>query len=348
MHKDFHLYGTYLAARLAGRDSTESKLIACAAQATDDFTYGKYSTCMTNFDTFKSNLDVSTTCWSIFHFLPGGIDSNLTDDRKYITKPSGVLYDLLFAEACSMVGTHTGVALAKTGIICHILADTYAHQGFSGQSSSLNIISDLVMCDKVSLNLKNKETVFVPKILMKGFNNIRIGHGSAGNAPDLSWITFKYKEPDCTNPGKTRKVSRDNAVIFADAFAALYKMLGGDENNASGIKDIVKSFLTTQRESFDTSSVKSYSEDRDTCFRDMLEKNTMLPRQLNVIEEPVLELKALEASYPGYLDILTETASKMESTSKPEDKKRLLFDTNDFLTASMHIRSDVLTEIYHE
>ncbi|MCX8130890.1 MAG: RICIN domain-containing protein [Clostridia bacterium] len=98
MNIDFHYYGTYTAARLAGYDFRTAQSIAYAAQYVDDSSmevlkddYGKYyipdfkptPTVQTNKELFESNfswseenLNETARVWSCFHFLPGNYESN--------------------------------------------------------------------------------------------------------------------------------------------------------------------------------------------------------------------------------------------------------------------------------
>jgi hypothetical protein len=115
MNKDFHYYGTYVAACLAGYDSDEAQMIAHSAQYVDDSSMsmledslGNY--CITDFvpvptaignnDLFFSNLEWSekklrsiVDIWVPFHFLPGNYGKN-THKVNYTgpTSDSGSLF----------------------------------------------------------------------------------------------------------------------------------------------------------------------------------------------------------------------------------------------------------------
>lgn len=88
MDKDFHYYGTYVAACLAGYPQGEAQVIAHAAQYVDD-SYGSYllkkgdnyidfqpiPTCQDMWRIPTSNDEVKRSIWVPFHFLPGNYKS---------------------------------------------------------------------------------------------------------------------------------------------------------------------------------------------------------------------------------------------------------------------------------
>jgi hypothetical protein len=97
MDKDFHYYGTYVAARMAGQSTLQAELIAHAAQYVDDSVssrilwQGHYGidfqpipTCHTNFSLVNPITCVSQEemrhVWVPFHFLPGNYSSETLPD----------------------------------------------------------------------------------------------------------------------------------------------------------------------------------------------------------------------------------------------------------------------------
>lgn len=344
MHKDFHLYGTYLAARLAGRDSIEAKLIACAAQATDDFTYGEYSSCQSFMNMALTDMDIVKTYWSVFHFLPSGIGTPQVEERMYVTRPEGLLFDKLSREALNLTDSAGGYDLAYIGVLMHIIADTFAHKGFSGIPSRLNVAEHVIMCEKQELNAIWDKNSHVPVIMAKCFDKAKIGHGTAGNAPDLSWITFTYIDPDCTNGNKKL---RDNAVIFAKAFVKLYELLGGNTKHSQEISAKVTAVLHGIRKSSDISKAESYYEENDRSFENMLKQNTLCEAGGFSGSISENEINELTNEYPAYIGKVNELA-KAFSSARDKDEKAMKFrqlSENDFFAATIRARETIMCEI---
>lgn len=344
MHKDFHLYGTYLAARLAGRNAADSKAIAFAAQATDDFTYGEYSACQSMTDMAVTDMNTVKTYWSVFHFLPSGIGTPQVEERMYVTRPEGLLFDKLSREAQDLTDSAGGYDLAYIGVIMHIIADTFAHKGFSGIPSRLNVAEHVIMCEKQELNAIWDKNCHVPVIIAKHIEKARIGHGTAGNAPDLSWITFTYIDPDCTNGNKKL---RDNAVIFAEAFVKLYELLGGNPEHSKEIATTVNTTLRGIRSSFDKGRKESYYEENDRSFENMLRQNTL--REAAEFSGSISSNEAndLIDGYPAYINKVNKLA-KAFSSARDKDEKTMKFrqlSENDFFAATVRARETIMCEI---
>ncbi len=344
MHKDFHLYGTYLAARLAGRNETLSREIAYAAQATDDFTYGEYSSCQSLKSMAVTDMNIVKTYWSIFHFLPSGIGTPQVEERMYVTRPEGLLFNKLNREALDLTDSEDGYDIAYIGVLMHIIADTFAHKGFSGIPSRLNVVENVIMCDKQELNAVWSKNSHVPVMIANHVEKARIGHGTAGNAPDLSWITFTYIDPDCSDG--FRKL-RNNAVTFAEAFVTLYKLLGGNTENSGKIAEGVNNFLRAKRNSVDISKKESYFEDNDNCFADMLGQNTLNQAAGFAGRISKNEIKTLTDGYPAYINKVNELAKAFSSASNKDEKNAKFRDlsNNDFFAATVRAREAVMCEI---
>lgn len=108
MNKDFHYYGTYVAARLAGYDFSSAELIAHAAQYVDDSDVSKLKdehgsyyindftpipTVHTLLELGKHTLNMGWTeafldevyrVWPVFHFLPGNFDADGNYRKDYM------------------------------------------------------------------------------------------------------------------------------------------------------------------------------------------------------------------------------------------------------------------------
>lgn len=227
MHKDFHLYGTYMAAKDAGYEESDAKKIAFAAQMVDEF--GK--------ELIKENVTVTpmikevikslfsdnkikeiADIWVPFHFIP----KNTHRSEKSIFEKYQCGYD----ENCvikdvinKMYGTNA--SLEQVGIAMHVLADSFAHQEFCGVPCRDYKKIKEVKCQLLSgfIGLENAE--YVPNFLPY---QAYFGHGCIGHLPDLSWVNYEYK----WTSGESE--IRNNPEIFADAYEKMFKELARFKN----------------------------------------------------------------------------------------------------------------------
>lgn len=351
MHKDFHLYGTFYAARLAGFDAEKAQKIAFAAQAVDDFTYGEYASCCA-LETkdypgylFKSDIEMLKTFWTIFHFLPGGIDSvSESEEVRFITKPSGKLFTKLHENLAKSERdiTDEDFWLAKAGVSMHVLADTFAHEGFSGIPSDYNIISDVLICGSGNLGPRGL-MMHVPIFIAEHTKKLRIGHSTASHTPDISWIYYTYFDK------RGHKVDRDNAKVFSKAFAELYKTLGGDEKKAELIRAKVETILKQPRKNIDLTKAASYTEEADNTFKNMLNKNVLGEFKEGI--EGANECGNLGKGYEKYIKEIndlgkTHKEALKKSANLTESFK--LLRINNFFKATYWFRLCMMKEIYDE
>lgn len=170
MNKDFHYYGTYYAARLAGYSREDAEEIAWAAQMVDDFTESNFGrmfhrenityTCEALSETAyhelgrlsnvnNSELQKIRRIWVPFHFLPGNMKHELVNGYGFVTdlKNFSIDRDLpdfkcVCAPNSELVGkmiqriTGNNTSLLRIGIAMHVLADTWAHQLFVGSPNA--------------------------------------------------------------------------------------------------------------------------------------------------------------------------------------------------------------------
>lgn len=173
MNKDFHYYGTYHAARIAGYNQKEAGKIAFFAQFVDECTKTKITTLMkeAGYKT-EDNAPIITVqstdgmikkyeksalafkeeelkeileVWCPFHFLPGG-EKPLTfetrendnekkaDAAKLICCPNSNLVIRMINKLMEESSKLT--PYAYIGMVMHVLADTWAHQRFAGVPAS--------------------------------------------------------------------------------------------------------------------------------------------------------------------------------------------------------------------
>ncbi|QYJ85550.1 hypothetical protein K0I73_15310 [Shewanella mesophila] len=222
MQIDGHHALTYIAARFAGFDAEDASKVAYSAQYVDDATNGGvikftngamyYRIASAHKMLDYSNFDelANHQAWAAFHFLPGNAGlpagENPTGSfiHKLICKPdSFIARDMLklaIADKAKSYGLH------RLGISMHVYADTFAHQGFTGNRHEVNEVSELKSSDaELDQNFLSKITNF---FLSEAYP---LGHGAALSHPDRPYITWQYKN------GLGVQVERDNREIFFDA-----------------------------------------------------------------------------------------------------------------------------------
>jgi hypothetical protein len=179
---------------------------------------------------------------SSFHFIPQSkakIDAG--DRRTYPAKISGggdgSIISILLQDAktnfkSSKTEDEKIRALMYIGMLLHIFADTYAHQGFTGFNEPANIVTIL----NIKNNATNKDFGFWDKsnleMLLNWYSKlpllynraIQTGHSLAGHLPDLSHVKYILKY---TNPASgTEKIQeRDNTAIYMDAAKEMFRYL---------------------------------------------------------------------------------------------------------------------------
>lgn len=255
MNIDFHHAVTYVAARLAGFESTEASVIAWSAQYVDDATesghiafdnkgmYCHIASAHKMLDYRNLDALANHRAWIPFHFLPGneGLAANqghIEFTRRVICRPNSfVARDMV--ERCIRDKDHTPYGLHRLGITLHVYADTWAHQGFSGISHDLNKVHDLrdaadepyrKMIRRINdfyspwSRIKNalKEWFgFDPEAsatkLINDFNPL--GHGAALSMPDKPYLIWRYRNDEGI------EVLRDNPRDFLEAAEAMCQVM---------------------------------------------------------------------------------------------------------------------------
>jgi hypothetical protein len=338
MHKDFHLYGTYLASRLAGFNKNEASSIACAAQAVDDFTYGEYGSCigMVNMATTREEpKNILQTLWTTFHFLPSEINNHIFDyEIRLRTAPRGILFDNLSTKLREIFREGTSnLNLARAGVTMHVLADTYAHEGFSGIISAKNGVINVVGTEKMSPAVFSYTPGFTTKIV----DSAKIGHGSVGYFPDITWLDYSYERAG------EAKIKRYNPKIFIDAFAKMIEVLslaksGSVRTDLDALKNGTLLRIEEEREAkikekgamWFFAETRIQSEERDTVFNNLMELD-----YFNLQEQYTPE--ALNKVYSDdYLNKVLCVAKKGISS----------YGRSDFLVASVWHRENVMKEIW--
>jgi hypothetical protein len=164
MNKDFHYYGTYTAARIAGYERSDALVIATAAQYVDELTglekitdptlaseatptyQGTTGQIWYQFKPVtKNDIDTMRRIWMSFHFLPGNFEKKViyegAEPKVSVTGATDEFDLLCFPDSELVEGmvndintSFRGFELAPylTGLRMHVLADTWAHAYFMG------------------------------------------------------------------------------------------------------------------------------------------------------------------------------------------------------------------------
>ncbi|MGE5477198.1 MAG: DUF6765 family protein [Bacteroidales bacterium] len=221
MQIDFHHAVTYVVARFAGFSHAKAETIAYAAQYVDDSTETGYvrfdnemrfyrqATSHPVYDPDNMDDDTDAESWLPFHFLPGngGLDAGKTPPgpyiRKLVCRPGSPVAQAM-AE-CALADRDSPWGLHRLGIVAHVFADTWAHQGFVGLNDDINSAAAFEDANGNSIPV-------VPLPLPP------VGHGQARHFPDQPWLVWSYQDAD----GK--RVTRDNPADFLTAADELCKL----------------------------------------------------------------------------------------------------------------------------
>lgn len=245
MHKDFHLYGTFLAAVMAGYNVNDAQDIAFAAQKVDEFGRDRAKFCYTETPMYsevaksifkncflkniESAFSISRT-WMPFHFVPRNPVGDSLENDNSIRFACGDGTPM--AEICGKLipgGEDEGdvINLERIGITMHVLADSYAHQEFAGITCyNPRIVQNIELLygeQKEGLGAFDHVPVWMSKILS---GCCYYGHGSAGHIPDLSWAEYNYwwtGVPEIKNA--ENQDWRSNPDIFVAAFLRMVDVM---------------------------------------------------------------------------------------------------------------------------
>jgi hypothetical protein len=204
-NKLFHFYGLQALLSDLGIDAQVANTIATASQAVDDFTESKLIS-FENGELFypvitahrvldPHNLDSrdASGIWMPFHFFPDGdgVCRPGTDNMRKLID---------FVKNYSAQNDKEKYLLH--GILLHIFADTYTHQGFMGLHCKHNDISSLDDEDRWDLGW------------IAGNFPPSIGHGEALTYPDDMWRNWSYKNHqgekiESKNPDRFMQITKD-------------------------------------------------------------------------------------------------------------------------------------------
>lgn len=145
--------------------------------------------------------------WVPFHFLPGNTDGNAKyagsakdnlkerDIRDFLCmcQPNSSLVLAMINKASALFGrsnaTERNSLLILLGILMHVLADTWAHQNFTGTPNAyINSISDFKPVPPVPEGYDSEHAGFGPT----NYSILYLGHAQIGHNPDYGCLQYRY------------------------------------------------------------------------------------------------------------------------------------------------------------
>lgn len=251
MQEDMHYYGTYAMARAAGLAVKHAGVIAYAAQYVDDATANNseqhddggmlqaIATAHTNAQAIrnaKRDLTEQRNVWVPFHFYPGNVGETLSE--KLQCQKDGQLARIMVNNHIEhAVSVKEEYGLALMGVMAHVYADTFAHYGFSGVSSTRNKVrGDSFQLDvqsedmKVYIETKYSRFLkkYLPSFLVYNWRRIAsetaedavgaLGHGGVATFPDRPFLKWRFTyEKNNRDSGW-----RDNPATYLEGAEKLY------------------------------------------------------------------------------------------------------------------------------
>ena len=251
MQKDMHYYGTYAMARAAGLEVKDAKIIAYAAQYVDDSTcndsemhkdggmFEAIATAHTNSEAIGNAISDQAEqrkVWVPFHFFPGNEGTSLSE-KLICRKDSPLAREMVENHIRHAVAVKDEYGLTLMGIMAHVYADTFAHFGFSGISSSYNKVDassfELEVQDKkakayIMGKLGGFFSKYTPTFLIENYRKIAsngasavtgaLGHGAVGTYPDRPLLRWRFQYSKADQPTEWR----NNSEYFVDGCEKLY------------------------------------------------------------------------------------------------------------------------------
>jgi len=301
MQIDFHHAVTYVACRDAGFSHAEADTVAHCAAYVDDATDGKLVRFKNNKSLYKriatahKMLDYRNIfelanhySWLPFHFLPGNggnpaDESNgLTFTQKIVCRPDSHIARDMIASCIREKGR--AYALHRLGITLHVYADTWAHQGFTGQVGRENKVDDLRIdaipkgnksiisahlkhhrmhnsilkasdyCSRFKWILRKIKNI-IPGLASEITDEFPLGHGAVLSFPDLPYLHWSYK-PEGSAKSDQKRIERKNWEVFVTAadhlckVAKAYQAGSSDIDGQTGLSDDTKTKIETLFQEF--------------------------------------------------------------------------------------------------
>ena len=286
MQLDFHYYGTYCAAVLAGYTHEESLAIAYSDQFVDCCSTTLLTSLKAPLSAASTQLQLEmmdartdlvglqdiTRIWASFHFLPQNLYAvKRRCSKRYLSKyrlicgPNG---DLL-TETVNLARNNG--SLQAAGVAMHILADTWAHRYFAGTPSLVINNTNYYFYellgegqDAEERQVRFRHNPAAPDDLEKGlYTNslyqssenaiMNLGHGRAGHLPDYSFVRYKYLPAW----GDYVEIIKDNPSDYYHAFCQMIYAL-------KVLRGVYPSFETN---TYDWDAAAPYSDEIKAFFK---------------------------------------------------------------------------------
>ncbi len=238
MQKDFHFDVIYVLARYAEFSHEDAFTIAYSSQYVDDATHGGFIyfsnapsyyhmrsvTCTDNKE-FYENLDeaVNNHTWLPFHFVPGNNPGSFAGTEyeyraRMICRPNSEIAQKMVAECIN----NGNKSLHRLGITLHSYADTWAHQGFAGVVSPLNVLRDIFDSESGNSFLKIVSPLddIADRLISANMNRFPLGHLTALHCPDIPYLEWEYIDREGNSSGRVHNIER-----FMDAVSNIWIVL---------------------------------------------------------------------------------------------------------------------------
>jgi hypothetical protein len=245
---------------------------------------------------------------SAFHFIPG------CDGDTFVRK-------MRCKENSKTINTILDMSLKSIpeqfGILLHVYADTFTHQGFSGLLSKVNDI-EKVHSDKIIQSFKNRLLSFIKGITKGKFDRYfdklmpAYGHGQALHNPDIPYLDWSYEyDASISFSGLSyKKVEVKNKERFNRAF--------------SNIKTYLERYLKDNPDWEDKSSI---SDDVFSEFLSILGRKTSNEKKIELWQKFMKEEDLYnEQDSAFFYDEEQWLKEVYEDYSKDKYSKRIITD----------------------
>jgi len=229
MQLDCHYFAIYYLCIAAGLEPEEARIIAFSSQYVDDAKDGSEKVLVHRrtgkeivFDPVRTahnglespGTEVQQKVYFPFHFLPGLVGDDYEERMTTRAGHEGRLFGALASRAAGSGDPF------RVGITAHVLADSFSHDGFSGNWTWVNDIEDV---DFVPTSRSAAVNLFSSLSwgARRGWLNMAppIGHAQAGTLPDLPCARWRYID----FRGKNRTVCNNDT--FRRGLLVLYREL---------------------------------------------------------------------------------------------------------------------------
>jgi hypothetical protein len=221
MDKEVHYYAIGFLARAAGFTKQHALTIAYASQYVDNATESEPIRIGDMFfDPVRStHVGLRAFNWGIqkkiyipFHFIPARPFDPTLEKYSFVTQRNSLFANMIFRKA-SLKSSDELSRLIGMGIALHTLADTWAHQGFSGREDPINDVESIH---------EYHNSAWQNPLLQNIYLNIlpKVGHAQAGFLPDTANLRWKY-----ARAATKEEIERDNPKEYLHAAETIYRLL---------------------------------------------------------------------------------------------------------------------------